>query len=101
MFTGDKVYQEVLKLVATVLMLALLRAHFPDLFPISLDPLTARSFLADEKWGLKIKKALQWLKAIDRKVPSVCSRLELGANWENASNWLIQKCHSNADVICC
>ena len=73
------------KMLATLLVLVYLRHHKPLFCPVSFIPplkIRERSDGPGIEWHAKVAKALTWLKAADKLVPCVCTRLRLGNNWE-------------------
>ena len=74
-------------MLATLLALAFLRRQKPSSFPLRLVPpfqMRESSQGSEIEWQAKVAKALTWLKTADKLVPCVCTRLQLGNNWEEA-----------------
>ena len=46
----------------------------------------------DSQYLPSLKKAIDFVTSRDKKYPSLYSRLELGFNWENAVEEILQKC---------
>ena len=44
-----------------------------------------------EPYSKDIARALKWIKVQERKIPLLYSRLEFGANWEAATQTIVQK----------
>ncbi|XP_041092549.1 protein mono-ADP-ribosyltransferase PARP4-like [Polyodon spathula] len=87
---GVKSSEEILRLVATMLALQLIRYMeqlegiiFKSLFQLD-DTVHQRS----EHWG-SVKKAVDWVKVADWRYPSIYWRLELGRDWESTTRQLL------------
>uniref|UniRef100_W5LBE1 Poly [ADP-ribose] polymerase n=1 Tax=Astyanax mexicanus TaxID=7994 RepID=W5LBE1_ASTMX len=87
---GVKAHADILKLVATLLVLQLMRVKkmvdvelFQSLFRLSESP-EPRPACYDA-----VKKAVDWVCWADRQYPCVCSRLEFGLNWESCTRQLL------------
>ncbi|XP_033905204.3 protein mono-ADP-ribosyltransferase PARP4-like isoform X4 [Acipenser ruthenus] len=87
---GVKSSEEILRLVATMLVLQLIRYMeqlegliFKSLFQLD-DTVHQRS----EHWG-SVKKAVDWVKVADWRYPSIYWRLELGRDWESTTRQLL------------
>ncbi|XP_031548614.1 protein mono-ADP-ribosyltransferase PARP4-like isoform X2 [Actinia tenebrosa] len=92
MSLGVEVFHQIFRFFATLMMLFLLRSCFPSLFSFSLNPFGKKETEVAEEWKEQISKAFCWLKAVDKKIPSLCWRLELGSDWEIAANLMNSKC---------
>ncbi|KAJ8253455.1 hypothetical protein GJAV_G00213140 [Gymnothorax javanicus] len=87
---GERARANILKLVATLLVLQLLRIMgLPEgkllktLFRLKdgSAPLSER--------GQAVKRAVEWVLRADRQYPCVCTRLEFGRDWESATRQLL------------
>uniref|UniRef100_A0A672SNB9 Poly [ADP-ribose] polymerase n=1 Tax=Sinocyclocheilus grahami TaxID=75366 RepID=A0A672SNB9_SINGR len=67
--SGVKAHAEILRLVATLLVLQLIR-HIP-------------------MYWEAVKRAVDWACRTDRQYPCVCSRLEIGQDWESSTRQLL------------
>ncbi|MED6271566.1 hypothetical protein CHARACLAT_021611 [Characodon lateralis] len=87
---GVKAHADILKLVATLLVLQLMRMEkleegklLQSLFCLK-EPSQSRS----ERWE-QVKKAVEWVCKADREYPCICSRLEFGWSWESSTRQLL------------
>ncbi|XP_014839643.1 PREDICTED: formin-like protein 20 [Poecilia mexicana] len=87
---GAKVNAGIQRLVATLLVLQLMREEkleegklLQSLFHL-MEPTGSRS----ERWQ-QVKKAVDWVRWADREYPCACSRLELGWSWESSIRQLL------------
>ncbi|XP_016517772.1 poly [ADP-ribose] polymerase 4-like [Poecilia formosa] len=87
---GAKVNAGIQRLVATLLVLQLMREEkleegklLQSLFHL-MEPTGSRS----ECWQ-QVKKAVDWVRWADREYPCACSRLELGWSWESSTRQLL------------
>ena len=85
-------YEQVLRLVATLLVLIFLKKECSASFDIDLaTPGYKGHLLRDEQgWNSALSKTLNWIRGVEKRIPCMYSRLELGANWEDAMEnmWL-------------
>ncbi|XP_061917510.1 protein mono-ADP-ribosyltransferase PARP4 [Entelurus aequoreus] len=88
---GVTAHADILKLLATLLVLQLMRLEkLPEglllrtLFTLEEPP--SRS--AWPRWQL-VKKAVDWVRWADRQYPCICSRLEMALTWESATRQLL------------
>ncbi|MEQ2278018.1 hypothetical protein XENORESO_011126, partial [Xenotaenia resolanae] len=87
---GVKAHADILKLVATLLVLQLMRMEkleegklLQSLFCLK-EPSQSRS----ERWE-QVKKAVEWVCKADCEYPCICSRLEFGWSWESSTRQLL------------
>ncbi|XP_060785558.1 protein mono-ADP-ribosyltransferase PARP4 isoform X2 [Neoarius graeffei] len=87
---GAKAHADILKLVATLLVLQLMRVMkmtdgevFQSLFRLTDDPEPRPAC-----WEA-VKRAVEWVCWADRQYPCMCSRLELGWDWESCTRQLL------------
>ncbi|XP_026766111.3 protein mono-ADP-ribosyltransferase PARP4 isoform X3 [Pangasianodon hypophthalmus] len=87
---GAKAHADILKLVATLLVLQLMRVMkmadgelFQSLFRLSDHPEPRPAC-----WEA-VKRAVEWVCWADRQYPCVCSRLEFGWDWESCTRQLL------------
>ncbi|XP_062861653.1 protein mono-ADP-ribosyltransferase PARP4 [Trichomycterus rosablanca] len=87
---GAKAHTDILRLVATMLVLQLIRVMktaegelFQSLFRLAEYPEPRPTY-----WDA-VKRAVDWACTTDRQYPCVCSRLELGWNWESCTRQLL------------
>lgn len=88
------------KILATLLVLAFLRNHFQQFFPLYLlPPFRPRRKLEETgtSWQNQTEKALTWLMTADKLVPCLYTRLQLGISWEDVVPKLL-KLPSKSDV---
>ncbi|KAG8452889.1 hypothetical protein GDO86_004619 [Hymenochirus boettgeri] len=85
---GSKGKEEVLKLIATLLVLQHIRSY--SLLKIKFKNLTTldESFSSSEFYQ-EMEKAIKWARKTDRQYSGVCSRLGLGKNWDSATRKLL------------
>ncbi|XP_046700923.1 protein mono-ADP-ribosyltransferase PARP4 isoform X2 [Silurus meridionalis] len=88
---GAKAQADILKLVATLLVLQLMRVMkmadgklFQTLFRLADHPEPRPAC-----WEA-VKRAVEWVCWADRQYPCVCSRLELGLDWESCTRQLLK-----------
>ncbi|XP_028415270.1 serine/arginine repetitive matrix protein 1-like isoform X3 [Dendronephthya gigantea] len=82
---GVRTFKTLCKMVATLLVLAYLRQKKCFAFQIQLIPpfkMPECPVGSDTELHAKVTKAMTWLKTADRSVPCLCTRLQLGNNWE-------------------
>ncbi|KAF3840369.1 hypothetical protein F7725_019086 [Dissostichus mawsoni] len=87
---GVKAHADILKLVATLLVLQLMREEkieegklLRTLFCLDDSPLPR-----PERWE-EVKRAVDWVCWADRQYPCVYSRLEFGFSWESSTRQLL------------
>ncbi|KAJ8350946.1 hypothetical protein SKAU_G00260760 [Synaphobranchus kaupii] len=87
---GVRAHGDILKLVATLLTLQLIRVMgLPEGKPLhtlfrlkdSEEPTSLR--------GEAVKRAVEWASRADRQYPCVCTRLEFGRDWESTTRQLL------------
>lgn len=86
---GVRAHADILRLVATLLVLQLMRLEkleegklLSSLFRLEL------SEPRPQRW-LRVKTAVDWVCWADRQYPSIYSRLEFGQSWESATRQLL------------
>ncbi|XP_047457616.1 protein mono-ADP-ribosyltransferase PARP4 isoform X5 [Mugil cephalus] len=86
---GVRAHADILRLVATLLVLQLMRLEMLEegkllssLFRLEL------SEPRPQRW-LRVKTAVDWVSWADRQYPSIYSRLEFGQSWESATRQLL------------
>ncbi|XP_038132152.1 protein mono-ADP-ribosyltransferase PARP4 isoform X3 [Cyprinodon tularosa] len=87
---GVKAHANILKLVATLLVLQLMRVEKLEEGKLlqSLFCLKEPSESRPERWQ-QVKKAVDWVCWADREYPCICSRLEFGWSWESSTRQLL------------
>uniref|UniRef100_A0A8C3RKM5 PARP4 MVP-ID C-terminal domain-containing protein n=1 Tax=Chelydra serpentina TaxID=8475 RepID=A0A8C3RKM5_CHESE len=84
--------REVLQLIATLLVLQFIR------YKQQLEGITFKSLMKlDDSptssaihWAFaSVKKAVEWVRRVDRQFPAICHRLELGKDWDSATKKLL------------
>ncbi|XP_072433534.1 protein mono-ADP-ribosyltransferase PARP4 isoform X2 [Chiloscyllium punctatum] len=90
---GHRAAEEIVSLIATLMILQLIR------FTEQLKGIKFKSLLCLDQtldsgstcWATEhVKKAITWARKTDRQHPAICSRLELGRDWESATRQLLQ-----------
>ncbi|XP_051998661.1 protein mono-ADP-ribosyltransferase PARP4-like [Xyrauchen texanus] len=87
---GVKAHMDILRLVATLLVLQLIRVK-----KLAEGELLQSLFKLKESQGPRplhwesVKKAVDWVCWADRQYPCMCSRLELGWDWESCTRQLL------------
>ncbi|XP_041857533.1 protein mono-ADP-ribosyltransferase PARP4-like isoform X2 [Melanotaenia boesemani] len=87
---GVKAHADILRMVATLLVLQLLRME-----KVEEGKLLRSLFRLEETSPPRtghlqlVKKAVDWVCLADRQYPCVCSRLEFGLNWESSTRQLL------------
>ncbi|KAA0715889.1 Poly [ADP-ribose] polymerase 4 [Triplophysa tibetana] len=87
---GAKAHADILRLVATLLVLQLIRVK-----KLAEGELLQSLFSLKESQGTRpphwetVKKAVDWACWADRQYPCVCSRLEFGWDWESSTRQLL------------
>ncbi|KAM8857134.1 protein mono-ADP-ribosyltransferase PARP4 [Synchiropus picturatus] len=87
---GEKARVDILRLVATLLVLQLMRVRDPEFgrFLHSLFSLSKSTQHRPEHWE-QLKRAVDWVIWADRQYPCICSRLEFGVSWESSTRQLL------------
>uniref|UniRef100_A0A673HKW3 Poly [ADP-ribose] polymerase n=1 Tax=Sinocyclocheilus rhinocerous TaxID=307959 RepID=A0A673HKW3_9TELE len=87
---GVKAHAEILRLVATLLVLQLIRVKKLELGRLleSLLRLKESQEPRPMYWEA-VKRAVDWACRTDRQYPCVCSRLEIGRDWESSTRQLL------------
>ncbi|XP_078078208.1 protein mono-ADP-ribosyltransferase PARP4 isoform X2 [Mustelus asterias] len=90
---GHRAAEEIVSLIATFLILQLIR-FTEQLKGIKLTSLLCLDQTLDSRtsgWQVEqVKKAIAWARNTDRKYPAICSRLQLGRDWESATRQLLK-----------
>ncbi|XP_038577207.1 protein mono-ADP-ribosyltransferase PARP4 isoform X30 [Micropterus salmoides] len=87
---GVRAHADILKLVATLLVLQLMRVE-----NLEEGKLLRTLFCMDDssqprpEWWEEVKKAVDWVRWADRQYPCVYSRLEFGSSWESSTRQLL------------
>ncbi|KAM9169492.1 protein mono-ADP-ribosyltransferase PARP4 isoform 2-T2 [Pangshura tecta] len=84
--------REVLQLIATLLVLQFIRYNqqlegitFKSLMKLDDSPTSSAIH-----WAFaSVKKAVEWVRRVDRQFPAICHRLELGKDWDSATKKLL------------
>ncbi|XP_063353193.1 protein mono-ADP-ribosyltransferase PARP4 isoform X2 [Pelmatolapia mariae] len=87
---GVTAHADILRLVATLLVLQLMKANKLEEGKLlrTLFRLEEASQSRPERWQ-QVKKAVDWVCWADRQYPCVYSRLEFGLSWESATRQLL------------
>ncbi|CAJ1079037.1 protein mono-ADP-ribosyltransferase PARP4 isoform X1 [Xyrichtys novacula] len=87
---GEKARADILRLVATLLVLQLMRVEKLEEGKLlcTLFRLDNPSQSRPERWE-EVKKAVDWVRWADRQYPCVYSRLEFGLSWESSTLQLL------------
>ncbi|XP_060944071.1 protein mono-ADP-ribosyltransferase PARP4 isoform X2 [Limanda limanda] len=87
---GVRAHAEILRLVATLLVLQMMREE-----KLEEGKLLRTLFCLDDSaqprpqhWG-KVKKAVEWVRWADKQYPCIYSRLEFGWSWESSTRQLL------------
>uniref|UniRef100_UPI00398E7C2A protein mono-ADP-ribosyltransferase PARP4 isoform X2 n=1 Tax=Pristiophorus japonicus TaxID=55135 RepID=UPI00398E7C2A len=90
---GHRAAEEIVLLIATLLILQLIR-FTEQLKGIKLKSLFRLEQTLDSRTSYRtlehVKKAVEWARNTDRQYPAICSRLELGRDWESATRQLLK-----------
>ncbi|XP_025926285.1 poly [ADP-ribose] polymerase 4 isoform X1 [Apteryx rowi] len=89
---GQNGKEKILQLIATLLVLQFIRCTqqlkgivFKSL--MKLDDLSTSSAV---HWAFElIKKAVEWVRRVERRFPAICYRLELGKDWDSATKKIL------------
>ncbi|XP_050783624.1 protein mono-ADP-ribosyltransferase PARP4 isoform X2 [Gopherus flavomarginatus] len=84
--------REVLQLIATLLVLQFIRYNqqlegitFKSLMKLDDSPTSSAIH-----WAFaSVKKAVEWVRRVERQFPAICYRLELGKDWDSATKKLL------------
>lgn len=87
---GAKAHADILKLLASLLVLQLLRVEEMKEGKLlrSLFSLQESSEPRSERW-VAVQRAVEWVRWADRQYPSIYSRLEFGRSWESSTLQLL------------
>ncbi|XP_016114435.1 uncharacterized protein [Sinocyclocheilus grahami] len=87
---GVKAHAEILRLMATLLVLQLIRVKKLEVGQLleSLLRLKESQEPRPMYWEA-VKRAVDWAGRTDRQYPCVCSRLEIGRDWESSTRQLL------------
>ncbi|XP_034142670.1 protein mono-ADP-ribosyltransferase PARP4-like [Esox lucius] len=90
---GVRAHADILRLVASLLVLQLMRVRGHEvgklllsLFRVDLDHSPPQP--RNDHWEA-VKRAVDWVSWADREYPCVCSRLEFGLDWESSTRQLL------------
>ncbi|KAL1268026.1 hypothetical protein QQF64_033389 [Cirrhinus molitorella] len=88
---GVKAHVEILRLLATLLVLQLIRVKKLEVGRLlkSLLRLSSESQEPRPMYWEAVKRAVDWACRTDRQYPCVCSRLEIGQDWESSTRQLL------------
>ena len=89
--TGSRVADELYQLVATLIVLRLLSLNFPLLFQLDFSLKAVISSVPLE-YKRSVESAVEFVKKLNGRYPSVSARLELGYSWLEAVDKLLQDC---------
>ncbi|XP_048454258.1 protein mono-ADP-ribosyltransferase PARP4 [Rhincodon typus] len=90
---GHRAAEEIVSLIATLMILQLI------CFTEQLEGIKFKSLLCLDQtldsgptcWAIQhVKNAIAWARKTDRQYPAICSRLELGRDWESATRHLLR-----------
>uniref|UniRef100_A0A8C9XT76 Poly [ADP-ribose] polymerase n=1 Tax=Sander lucioperca TaxID=283035 RepID=A0A8C9XT76_SANLU len=87
---GVRAHEDILRLVATLLVLQLMRVE-----KLKEGELLRTLFCLDDspqprpEWWEEVKKAVDWVCWADRQYPCIYSRLEFGLSWETSTRQLL------------
>lgn len=82
---GSKVYDALVRLIATLLILKRITLMPCHNFPIVFTPkisILQEDAISPAKFIQALKKAVQFSSSMDKRFPKLYSRLELGRNWD-------------------
>ncbi|KAG7502647.1 poly [ADP-ribose] polymerase 4 isoform X1 [Solea senegalensis] len=87
---GVRAHADILRLVATLLILQLMRVEKLEEGKLlrTLFCLDNSSQPRPERWE-EVKRAVEWVRWADRQYPSIYSRLEFGLSWESSTRQLL------------
>ncbi|KAM6934605.1 protein mono-ADP-ribosyltransferase PARP4 [Xenentodon cancila] len=87
---GVKAHADILRMVATLLVLQLMRLEKVEEGKLlrTLFHLEETSPLRPERWQ-EVKKAVNWVRWADHQYPCICSRLEFGLSWDSSTRQLL------------
>ncbi|KAK9537245.1 hypothetical protein VZT92_004879 [Zoarces viviparus] len=87
---GARAHADILRLVATLLVLQLMRVEKLEEGKLlrTLFSLDESSLPRPARWA-EVKRAVDWVCWADRQYPCVCSRLEFGLSWETSTRQLL------------
>ncbi|TRY93758.1 hypothetical protein DNTS_023453 [Danionella cerebrum] len=86
-----KARADILRLLATMLVLQLIRVKNPEAAYASRTMFEMLNYAVGAMpmyWG-DVKRAVEWARQTDRQYPCVCSRLEIGWDWESSTRQLL------------
>lgn len=87
---GSKAHSAILRLLASLLVLQLLRVEEEEEGKLlkSLFSLQEAPGPRSERWAA-VQRAVAWVRWADRQYPSIYSRLEFGLSWESSTRQLL------------
>lgn len=85
---GSSVCDSLFKLIATLLVLKCLATLTSHSFPVAFSPKTSLSGgpVNPAEFQPHVVKAIDFVTSVDRRFPSLYTRLELGGSWEEVLN---------------
>ncbi|XP_075598343.1 protein mono-ADP-ribosyltransferase PARP4 isoform X1 [Balearica regulorum gibbericeps] len=89
---GPNGKEMLLKLIATLLVLQFIRCtkELKGIVFKTLMKLDESSNSSGVHWAFElIKKAIEWVRRVERRFPSICYRLELGKDWDSATKKIL------------
>uniref|UniRef100_A0A8C4KFD8 Poly [ADP-ribose] polymerase n=1 Tax=Dromaius novaehollandiae TaxID=8790 RepID=A0A8C4KFD8_DRONO len=84
--------EKILQLIATLLVLQFIRCtqQLKGIVFKSLMKLDDLSTSSTVHWAFElIKKAVEWVRRVERRFPAICYRLELGKDWDSATRKIL------------
>uniref|UniRef100_A0A8C2ELV2 Poly [ADP-ribose] polymerase n=1 Tax=Cyprinus carpio TaxID=7962 RepID=A0A8C2ELV2_CYPCA len=90
--SGVKAHAEILRLMATLLVLQLIRCTSSCGVVIDSCVFVSMTFCSSPfrpMYWEAVKRAVDWACRTDRQYPCVCSRLEIGRDWESSTRQLL------------
>ncbi|XP_062423231.1 protein mono-ADP-ribosyltransferase PARP4 isoform X2 [Rhea pennata] len=89
---GQNGKEKILQLIATLLVLQFIRytQQLKGIVFKSLMKLDDLSTSSTVHWAFQlIKKAIEWVRRVERRFPAICYRLELGKDWDSATKKIL------------
>uniref|UniRef100_A0A8C4KJJ4 Poly(ADP-ribose) polymerase family member 4 n=2 Tax=Dromaius novaehollandiae TaxID=8790 RepID=A0A8C4KJJ4_DRONO len=89
---GKNGKEKILQLIATLLVLQFIRCtqQLKGIVFKSLMKLDDLSTSSTVHWAFElIKKAVEWVRRVERRFPAICYRLELGKDWDSATRKIL------------
>ncbi|KAM6317090.1 LOW QUALITY PROTEIN: protein mono-ADP-ribosyltransferase PARP4 [Aegotheles albertisi] len=89
---GPNPKEKLLQLIATLLVLQFIRCteKLKGIVFKTLMKLDDSSNSSGAHWAFElIKKAIEWVRRVEKRFPSICYRLELGKDWDSATKKIL------------